>query len=215
MAGKKREGETDPSAEAGSAQVGTGRSEADPGAADRSETAAGRRMTPERLLEFEAIRNSIYHQSKEARYASFHRWLLFIVVASGSAAVAGGTEAIGIPVALTASIAALAGLADIVFDFFGKASQHAQLRWRAMDVLAELKAGQTDLAVLEGRLARLLSDEPPEDSIANRRAYNRAVEALGLPDKDKYEIPSGIEAFLTVFGWPLEWPPERKKTPLA
>ncbi|ORE94136.1 hypothetical protein ATO13_08681 [Stappia sp. 22II-S9-Z10] len=163
--------------------------------ADREASAHGQAAAAEvRLgdLRFECLANAHYHQDMERFYDWAHRGAMFVVVASGSSAFAGFGDADAAKIA--AAVATLAGLADLVFDLFGKAARHGQLRWRALDIYAESFEPKPDAGLLAARLARLFPDEPPTNETVNSLAYNRAIEAMGK-DEDGKIVIAGYKRF--------------------
>ncbi len=122
------------------------------------------------------LSSALYHEDRERFFAWLHRWAMFFVVASGTAAF--------LPIKaehplLLTGIATFAGLIDLVFDVSGKARLHATLRKQIYAVLADV--GHIDLKELERRLTLIYADEPPCMHAANAVAYNRAMVSYGRP----------------------------------
>lgn len=88
--------------------------------------------------------------------------------------------------AISAAVATLAGLLQLVFDFGGRARTHEFLQRRFYELIAEISETKNpkedDLLRWEAALNRLYSEEPPPMRALDAIAYNAAVDAL---DRDK------------------------------
>ncbi|WP_157961759.1 hypothetical protein [Acuticoccus kandeliae] len=166
-------------------------------------------VTPLENLQFRAIMNASYHQDMERFYDQVHRVLMFVVVLAGSSAVVSI-----LPTTWAAGIATVAGLIDLVFDLFGKAALHKQLRWRALNIFAESYEPAANHEILGVKLARMYPDEPPENGPTLNLAYNRANQALGWSEGARLWVPWWARIFRHVVPWILyrrETLAERKK----
>jgi hypothetical protein len=150
-------------------------------------------MTERQRIEFRCVRNAAYHEDFEYHYARAHRVLMFVVVAVGTFA-AGMSLATWLsqthdsiyPV-LGTSGAVLAGLIDLVWDVDGRARLHASLRRKCFDLLARLRAGESEDNI-DAELIRTYADEPPTKHAVNALAFNAAVDAMGRPGWQKYRV---------------------------
>jgi hypothetical protein len=127
-------------------------------------------------FQIRCLSSALYHEDRERFFAWLHRWAMFLVVASGTAAF--------LPIKaehplLMPGIATFAGLIDLVFDVSGKARLHATLRKQIYAILADV--GHVELKELERRLTLVYADEPPCMHAANAVAYNRAMVSYGRP----------------------------------
>lgn len=153
-----------------------------------SETAARAMTDPISELQHRCLRNAAYYEDREAHFDRLHKFVLFLIVISGSAAFPQVITPLGIDwltPELALAVASIAGLCDLVFDIAGKARQHATLRWRALDIYAGTHTQTCDVEALEAAIARLYTDEPPTMKVVNLLADNTAARAL---DGDKREI---------------------------
>lgn len=122
--------------------------------------------------EFRLAVEVLYHGSRQAFFAGSHRWMMFATILLGASAAAsfGGERLCGL-------LAAAAAAADIAFDFTGRAQQHADLRRRYYDMVAELSpAGGVEN--FGPRWMAISSDEPPVYRIVDEIAYRNACIAL-------------------------------------
>lgn len=140
-------------------------------------------------IQFDALRNAIYHSARRSYYDALNRSMSFLVVASGTAAVADAGKWLGVDSSyqLFALAAALAGLSQLVFDFGGKARTHEFLQRRFYELISEMGADEPSPEQLIGwdsRLNGLYAEEPPPMRALDAVAYNAAIESLGR-DKGK------------------------------
>jgi len=83
---------------------------------------------------FDALRNAIYHTSRRRFFELLSRLLSFLVVISGTAAVA---NLHAIEPRFAAAAAATIGALQLVFDFNGRARTHEILQRKYYDLIAE------------------------------------------------------------------------------
>ena len=154
---------------------------------DRSEAADQARLNGRELLEFRAIRNAAYHEDRERHYGAFHRFLMFIVVAVGTASIGASLSTENAWATAGTAVAVLAGLVDLLWNVDGLARLHSSLRRRSYDLLARLEAGES-LNTIKPEYIRIIADEPPAMHAVNALAFNAAVDAMGRPKEQKYQL---------------------------
>lgn len=140
-------------------------------------------------LRFECSKNAFYHEDREHFFAVSHKLVMFIVAMSGTAAFAAlsNPAAFGDPRWVAFTITA-ASLLDLVLDLSGRAREHASLRRRFLDLLAEVEAGGIELSKANGVLYRLYAEEPVSYRIVNSLAYNSAARAFGHEEKTLLKV---------------------------
>ena len=99
-------------------------------------------MTDRQLVEFRCTRNAAYHEDREMHYARIHRFLMFIVVAVGTASIGASLVQENRYATIGTAIAVLAGLLDLLWNIDGMARLHSSLRRRCYDLLARLEANE-------------------------------------------------------------------------
>lgn len=138
-------------------------------------------------INFDALRNAIYHSARRNYYDFLNRLMSLLVVAAGAGAVADFEKFFASP-ALLAFVATMAGLFQLVFDFGGKARTHEFLQRRFYELTAEIaqaeKPTPSKIRDWEAALKRLYAEEPPPMRAMDAIAYNAAAESLGS-DKAK------------------------------
>lgn len=177
------------------------------GPADRPEAASQAvRLTGADLMRFGCIRNATYHEDREMHYASVHRFLMFIVVAVGTASIGASLVQDNLFATAGTAAAVLAGLIDLLWNVDGMARLHSSLRRRCYDLLARLEAKES-LDGLNAEFLRIIADEPPAMHAVNALAFNAASDAMGRPKARKYKL--GFWAMLLRHWWrfrPNEFP---------
>jgi hypothetical protein len=176
---------------------------ASPAAAGRSKRAAwteGQSAADPSALEelnhlrFEATINGRYHTSRQGWYEGMHRLCMFAVVLGGTAAIAATFRSGGGYYWLAALIPTLAGTIDLVFDFAGKAAQHARLQERSYNIVADIELCADDPAILCRRgwaeIARICAQESKTMRVVQALAYNDTKE--GTQENVKAELFHGI-----------------------
>ncbi|MER9638348.1 hypothetical protein [Mesorhizobium sp. M0228] len=138
-------------------------------------------------INFDALRNAIYHSSRCNYYDFLNRLMSLLVVAAGAGAVADFEKFFASP-ALLAFVATMAGLFQLVFDFGGKARTHEFLQRRFYELTADIAEAEKPTTAKvrdwEATLNRLYAEEPPPMRAMDAIAYNAAAESLGS-DKSK------------------------------
>lgn len=140
------------------------------------------------LTRFRCLRNAAYHEDRERWFVGWHKLLMFIVVLSGTTAFGAVMNAGGNKLAMWASLlATVAGVADLVFELDTKARLHAKLKGRMFDILARCEVAQ-DCRDLDMEMTRIYADEPPTKHGVNAIAFNAAMDAMGRPVGEKYDL---------------------------
>jgi hypothetical protein len=144
-------------------------------------------MTRDLNPKFDAMRNAIYHTSRRRFFELLTRCLSFLVVASGTAAVA---NIHAIDPRYAAAGAAMIGALQLVFDFSGRARTHEILQRKYYDLLAEIDGIQTpndeQFLKWQAALNRIYADEPPPMRALDAIAYNAACRNMGYDNSRKH-----------------------------
>jgi hypothetical protein len=155
-------------------------------------------------VQFDALRNAIYHTARCQHFGATHRWLMLLIVATGTAGIANFAEGV-IGVSALAAAGALLAALDLVLDLKGKASQHDRLKQEYYTLLAAIETTpQPDQAKVRrwrGSIIRLTAKEPRTYRAADAIAYNDAVDALGRDRTCRLKVPFFVAAFAHV--WPF------------
>jgi hypothetical protein len=131
-------------------------------------------------IRFEALRNAIYHSSRRRFFELLTRFLSFLVVVSGTVAVANLKV---VDPRLMAALAAIIGATQLVFDFGGRARLHEKLQAQYFQLIATIDGAvdptDADTAKWEAQLSLIYADEPPPMRALDAVAYNKACDSLG------------------------------------
>lgn len=125
-------------------------------------------------IRFTCLRLSTYHQYRRSYLDRWHRWLLFVVVISGTAAFSGEPE--------LAAIAVVAGLADLVFALSDRARDHEFLYRRVVRLLGQVTADPDPSHSPEWQkeLHSIYADAPPNHFRAlDAWCHNLVVKQIG------------------------------------
>jgi hypothetical protein len=177
--------ETDAAAAASASFVGPGQEGRESNRSQTSETSVG--LSGRDLVEFRCVRNAAYHEDREMHYARMHRVLMFLVVVVGTASIGASLAQENKIATIGTAVAVLAGLVDLLWNIDGMARLHSSLRRRCFDLLARLEANESVDGV-RAEFVRIIADEPPAMHAVNALAFNAAVDALGRPKSQKYEL---------------------------
>lgn len=143
------------------------------------------------LIQHDCLMNAEYHSAREGFMDTFHRWLLFTVIVSGSGAVIAFSSAMNapdwVPSALGAS-AALSATFDLVFDLSNRARSHSILKRRYYELLADLEAGSKTEKESQSELYLLCAEEEPVYNVLLKSCWNNASETLYGDDREEYLI---------------------------
>jgi len=144
-------------------------------------------------IRFNVIRNALYHTARRRSAELWSRIFSFIIIALGTAAMSDLAGGIGIPAIVPGALVALAGAAQLVFDFAGQARTHQQLQRQYYELLADMEESldpaEQDLARWRADMIRITSDEPPIYRAIDAKAYNDAIDAADFDAGERLTIP--------------------------
>lgn len=152
-------------------------------------------MAPDRdNIRFNVLRNALYHTARRLTYERWSRWLNFVVVILGAAAMGSLMEQFGFSSIWAGAGIAMAGSLQLVFDFSGAARDHQALQRDYYGLLADIEAAvdpdERQLAEFFSRMIRLAGDERPIMKAVDAKAYNDAIDATGIyPQEERLVIP--------------------------
>lgn len=142
-------------------------------------------------LTFRVDKSMRYHQRRRAFFDRCHRWVMFGVILSGSAAFADLVDPIYMGL-----VAALLAALDLTLSFGMKARDHQVLYQRFAELNRKLlatpePAGQ-DLVALEREMLAVEADEPPvmvalEVSCHNETARARGAASAEMPVLSRWQ----------------------------
>jgi hypothetical protein len=154
-------------------------------------------------IRFNAMRNAIYHSSRRRFFELLSRSLSFLVVVSGTVAVANLQM---ISPRLMAAIAAIIGALQLVFDFGGRARLHEKLQSQYFQLISTIDGtinpAEVDLAKWESALSLIYADEPPPMRALDAVAYNKACDSLGFGTQARLKIKWWQSLLRQVYSFP-------------
>jgi len=132
-------------------------------------------------LEFNALRNALYHTARRQRLESYSRVLNLVIILAGTGTVIDVVQAWGLIPWLGIAVATIGAL-QLVFNFSGRASTHEVLQRRFYEVLSRIhgsvELNAPDRRAVLAELMRIYGDEPPTMRALDAVAYNEAHDAL-------------------------------------
>ncbi|MBO0904418.1 hypothetical protein [Jiella sonneratiae] len=137
------------------------------------------------------MRNGIYHSMRRQFFERCERLGNLAVLLLGAASVAQVTaRTIGdennAALAIGFLVALVGGL-QLVFNFGGRARDHAMFQARFYGLLAKAERPGSEpdrlAAEIESEMATFYGEEPPTYHVVNAIAYNAVQESFGRPDK--------------------------------
>jgi hypothetical protein len=154
-------------------------------------------MTADLNPKFDALRNAVYHSSRRRFFELLTRSLSFLVVVSGTAAVANLSV---LDPRAAAAVAAVIGALQLVFDFNGRARTHEMLQRKYYELLAEidgvLNPNDEQIVKWQAALFRIYADEPPPMKALDAIAYNAACRSMGYQQRKRV---NGLQWALSQF----------------
>lgn len=153
------------------------------------------------------LTNAQYHASREAFLDTIHRWIMFLVIALGGAALAdiipklSGVDAkfsTDILVAVGATLAAI----DLTFDLSNRARMHAMMKRRYFELLADMRDGHKTPEHVRVCLERFSADEEPQFRVLYLACWNVAQVAVYGRHAHRYVIGSFSNFFKNCFRRP-------------
>ena len=167
--GQQTAAETNP----GKATIGEAESAVSGESGKQGTTAGSEAAEGVKELQFELLRSALYHDILQRRFMRVHKGLQFLIIVLGSAAVWAIGGQFPIYGQIAGVIIALAGAADLVWDYGGTARDHGALRRQFYDLLTELERSG-DVASVRARIPAIYAIEPPTHDRTNHRAHNKA-----------------------------------------
>jgi hypothetical protein len=139
-------------------------------------------------LQCNLLMNARYHASREAFLDTVHRVLMFSIIVLGAAAVTDLLNAPWIKGAFAACAVIFASF-DLTADLSNRARQHALMKRRYFDLLADLAANKKSAAEIEEHMHRCSADEEPAFHALLAVSWNAAQEMVYGDHAYKYQIP--------------------------
>lgn len=143
-------------------------------------------------IRFQALRNALYHKSRQRRLEWWARAANLVTILLGSAAAA---KAFGLggpsTEILIGFFVAAVGALQLVYDWSSKARTHEFLQRRFYEVLAKIEEADSgviskgELQRFNAELIRIYADEPPTLRALDAVAYNEALDSLGGAKGDR------------------------------
>lgn len=165
-------------------------------------------------IEFDVLRNALLHTMRQRWFDSLHRWLMFLIVLSGTAGVATLSANLVGPAVFAAATSLFATL-DLVLDLRAKARLHDDLRRRYYHLMAEIAAvPAADTATVAGwraEMLRLTAEEPDLYRVIDCLAYNGALRSLGRDPGHLLVIPWWRRQLGHLWTFPGFDPPQRRE----
>lgn len=155
-----------------------------PPAAETAETAG--EMSELRAA---CLMNARYHSAREGFLDSVHRGLMLGVVICGSGSVPALLSSWSLLPTFLASLAALFGALDLVFDLSNRARAHAMMKRRYFELIADLEEERKSPSEVRGCIHRYSADEEPVFQVVILLAHNAAQEMVYGDEAVRYVIP--------------------------
>lgn len=136
-------------------------------------------MDRQNLL-FNVLRNALYHTARRRSLETQNRLFNFAVIALGASAVLSVIQPIVRPEYIGIATTVI-GAVQLVWDFGGKARDHAQLQRDYLELLSRIEGtiepSAKQLAAWKGEMIRISSSEGPILRAVDAKAYNDAIDA--------------------------------------
>jgi hypothetical protein len=132
---------------------------------------------------FDALRNAIYHTARGRWLHTVNRFLNFLVIVLGAAAVGKIAKLYDVQEYWIEGAIVIVATAQLVADFGGRAATHVFLQKRYYDLLSDMDAAaNSDSASAKrkwsSRLLTIAGDEPIPMLALDAVSYNAALNAL-------------------------------------
>ena len=210
MASSKRaEGTPAEGAATTRAPAGAARAEKHSGHGDQTRAESGndssRSVAPATELDarrISCLMNATYHAAREAYLDTVHRWFMFAVIALGAVALTDlfpkAFEFWGLhlaPKEICAAAAAVIAALDLTFDLSNRARNHALMKRRYYELLADVHAGRKSPSDALVAIDEFASDEEPPYKVLLLACWNAAQKTVYGDKALQFDIPK----------WALLW----------
>ena len=149
---------------------------------DSDESASGDPAAEETLnVAFNCHVSALYNKAREGHLDGWHRWMMFLVIVSGSGAVLIFSNG-GDFYRLVLLIPAVLGAADIAFSFSIRARDHALFARRHLDIWARAGIGAAEERELKAEFLQVCAEEPPPFEALHAVCYNQACRVARRDD---------------------------------
>jgi len=150
-------------------------------------------------LKFQIERSVRYHERRRSFFESWHKFIMLLVILSGSAAFSpllNQASWLGLFIAFIAAM-------DLVLGFSHKARDHSILYMRFIDLLVEMESkfdrvGENLSSWTSRRLA-IEKDEPPVLTALNASCHNEVIAAQGLDADETVPLTEFQSLFMHYF----------------
>lgn len=133
-------------------------------------------------LRHKALRNALYHSARREWLEKWSRFFNFVVVVSGTTAAAAVTQNYLLASQIIPIGIAVVGALQLVYDFSGKAKDHAFLQSRYYGIMASIdeciEYTDNGCANWEAEFSRIAADAPPTLRALDATADNQATSSL-------------------------------------
>ncbi len=151
-------------------------------------------------LSFNVLRNALYHTARRNSLERWNRLFNFAVIVLGAGSVLSVMQK-WIDPGYIGFATAVIGAIQLVWDFGGRAREHAQLQREYYALLASIERitdpSADQLAEWRGEMIRITGNEGPVFRAVDAKAYNDALDATEVYP---YEERLKIGLFATLFG---------------
>lgn len=141
------------------------------------DAAAGEAPSTLRQVRAACQMNMRYHAAREAWLDGTHRLFMFLVIASGTAAVLNVTDDPSVKLWAGAA-AALLGALDLAFDLSNRARVHALMRRRFSEILQAAEQNPDQLGKSDAALAEVYGEEEPAYHALMANCHNATLLAV-------------------------------------
>lgn len=133
-------------------------------------------------LRHKALRNALYHTARRQWLERWSRIFNFLIIILGTAAAATIIQKLEFLNQLIPILIACIGALQLVYDFSGRAKDHAFLQSRYYGVMANIDAcikhSEGKCALWEAEFSQVAADSPPVMRALDAVADNQATSAL-------------------------------------
>tara|TARA_Y100000815_G_scaffold91404_1_gene80336 strand:- start:30 stop:605 length:576 start_codon:yes stop_codon:yes gene_type:complete len=145
-------------------------------------------------IRFNTLRNALYHTGRRRSFERLNRFCNFTLVLLGAAVVGDLAARYGVEALWPGVAVACISAVQLVLDFGGRARDHQLLQREYFNLLAEIEqvisATDDQCAEWYSRMIRITADEPPVLRALDAKAFNDAMDATGLYDReDRLLVP--------------------------
>lgn len=162
-------------------------------------------MSSKQDVLWDCERLSLYHHTRGQFLYLVHRWVMFLIIISGTSAFASIIKDYNIVASISMIFSSVLGVLDLVFNFSNASNEHITLYRRFTELRGKMISctDYTDkhIRLWHDSMHSIYADEPPTYRALEAWCHNILCRSMGHKKEDTLRIPYLHRMFMNM--WPF------------